>query len=315
MDAFDKLIPFLSGSLESKAILVGSHERIPLKQEAFQQIQPIIGHKFVFVDAGNGEVLRGPHVTLQFLRLYSTWYDNNVRVDRDVREYFLTVVACQKDLDLAFEATLFDIDGNKLQTFSFDAFDPVLCFGGRRADPVAVCNHVRKLLELQLCKELCENLEKGDVVVRDGDLEGRGQIMTDLVRSLRSSAQNKGVIVIGLSKTSTLCTDTGNSALSALRSFAPPGAWSYFAGSSIAFVKLHPASKYIFRCDVFPHDRALLSSVWASLAANSSDPAFLGYPYGLIDADKFAQVPRNEVEQLRARFEKNLKYRVYNPTT
>ena len=56
MHAFDKIIPFLSQRLEraGSAILVGSHERIPLKQDAFQTIQPKVGPNLVFIDAGNG---------------------------------------------------------------------------------------------------------------------------------------------------------------------------------------------------------------------------------------------------------------------
>ena len=38
------------------------------------------------------------------------------------------------------------------------------------------------------------------------------------------------------------------------------------------------------------------------MVANALDPAFLGYPYGLVEADKFAQVTRHETAQLRARF-------------
>ena len=140
------------------------------------------------------------------------------------------------------------------------------------------------------------------ILVRDGDLEARGDAMDAVMYTLRTTAQRNNVVVLGLSKTSTLCTDSGNSALSALRSIAPSGSWVYHAGSNVAFVKLHPGSNYIFRCDMFTHDRLSLPSALSALAANSSDPAFLGYPYGLIDADKFAQVPQDEIAQLRARF-------------
>jgi len=304
MHAFDKIIPFLSQRLEraGSAILVGSHERIPLKQDAFQTIQPKVGPNLVFIDAGNGEVLKGPNVSFQFVRLYATWYENNVRVDRDLRELFLVVLAFQKGLDLGYEVTLFDLGGAELQKFSFDAFDPALSWAGRRAEPATIAGHVRKLLELRFAEEVCNDLKSGDILVRDGDLDARGEVMEQTLRALRTASQRKGVIVLGLSKTSTLCTDAGNSALAALHSIAPQGAWSYYAGTNVAFVKLHPASKYAFRCDVFPHDRSSLQTAWSALAANAEDPAFLGYPYGLLDADKFAQVTKDETAQFRAHF-------------
>ncbi|VVB81517.1 Uncharacterised protein [uncultured archaeon] len=300
MHAFDYIIPFLSKRLEQQgsAILFGSHERIPLKKESFQAISPAVGPQMVFIDGGNGEILKGPNVSVQFIRLHACFYDNNVRVDRELREFFLVVTACQKGLDLAYEVVLFDAGGVEKEKFSFDANDPVLCFAGKRAEPSAVAGHVRKLLELRFCEELC----KTGILVRDGDLEARGELMESVLRSLRTSAQRNGVVVLGLSKTSTLCTDLGNGALVALRNIAPSGCWSYYAGGGIAFVKLHPAAKYIFRCDVFPHDRESLPKAWSALSANSADPAFLGYPYGLIDADKFAQVTKDETSQLRARF-------------
>ncbi len=305
MHVFDAIIPFLSKKLQNhgSAILVGSHERIPLKKDAFQLIVPNIGPALVFIDGGNGEILKAPNVSVQFVRLYATWYECNVRVERDLREFFVVVLAHQKGLDLGFEVSLFDLDGVELQKFSFDAFDPAFCFAGRRADPSTVANHVRKLLEFRFAEEICNDLHSGDVLVHDGDLEVSGEVMEQTLRLLRSTAQNKGIIVLGVSKTSTLCTDSGNSALVALRSIAPVGSWAYYSGSNVAFVKLHPGSGYVFRCDVFSHDKDRLPLAWSALAANSSDPAFLGYPYGLMEADKFAQVTKDESAQLKARFD------------
>jgi len=304
MHAFDKIIPFVAQGLEnsSSAILVGSHSRIPIKKESFLSITPQVGPNIFFIDGGNGEVLRGANISVQFIRLYAVLYDNNVRVDRVLKEFFLVVLAHKKNLDLGFEATLFNLQGEELEKFSFDAYDPALSWAKQRVQPSTVAGYIRKLLEVRLATESCNKLSQGDIVVRDGDLDAHGNYMEKATQILNSAAEKKGVIVLGVSKTSTLCTDSGNSALLALRNLAPQGAWSYYAGTNVAFLKLHPGSKYVFRCDVFPRDREFLSKSWSALAANSSDPAFLGYPYGLLDADKFAQVPKDELSQLRVRF-------------
>ena len=130
MEVFNAIIPFLSERLKrfGSVILVGSHDRIPIKKESFHQIEPIVGSSMVFVDGGNGEILKGPNVSVQFVRLHATWYDKNVRVEQKTKEFFVVVLAYQKGLDLGFEVTVFGMDGSELQKFSFDAFDPSLCF-------------------------------------------------------------------------------------------------------------------------------------------------------------------------------------------
>lgn len=303
MKVFDKVIPFLSERLSrsGSAILVGSHERIPVKRECFHSVVPQIGGKIVFIDGGNGEVLSGAEACVQFVRLCSVVYESNIRVERDVSEFFVVVSASQKGLDLGFDASVFNLDGDLLDKFSFDAFDPVLCSGGRRAEPSSVAGFVRKLLEFKLVNSVIQNLSAGDVVVRDGDLEPRG-LLESLVRDIRVSAQKVGVVVLGLSKTSRLCTDVGSSAVRVLSGIAPVGCWFYYSGGSVGFAKLHPISKYVFRFDVFSHNRDFLPAVMSALAYNSQDPAFLGYPFGLLDADKFAQVPVSESENLRMHF-------------
>ncbi len=305
MRVFEKIVPFLQERLQvsGSVILVGSHERIPIRPDAFipvtSELKPV---HVVFVDGGNGEILKGPNVSVQFVRLYATWYHNNVRVESELKERVVVVIAQKKDVDIVFESKVFDIDGNELSSQFFDPFDPALALSGRRADPASVASYVRKLLELGFAESVIEGLQQGDILVRDGDLESFGSAVEERIKFLRLVADKKQVVVIGLSKTSTLCTDSGNSAVSVLSKLSPAGVWAYYTGGKVGFVKLHPMSHYVFRCDVLQQDRDVLLYAVPLLVANSSDPAFLGYPYGLVEADKFAQVPKDELSQLRARF-------------
>ncbi len=203
-------------------------------------------------------------------------------------------------LDLSFEAKIFDLDGNELSGLSFDAFDPAIALSGRRADPSSVAGHVRKLLELGFAEEIVERLNPGDFLVRDGDLEPFGSAVEERIKFLSLVSARKKVAVIGLSKTSTLCTDSGNSALFVL-SRSAVGSWLYYAGGRVGFVKLHPRSDYVFRCDILQCDKQLLFAAAQLLAANSEDPSFLGYPYGLIEADRFSRVSKDEAAQLSLR--------------
>ena len=45
-----------------------------------------------------------------------------------------------------------------------------------------------------------------------------------------------------------------------------------------------------------------INNTVSALKQNSKDPVFLGYPYGLIEADKFARISNNEAEYLRMTF-------------
>ena len=78
--------------------------------------------------------------------------------------------------------------------------------------------------------------------------------------------------------------------------------WCYFAGSvkniDIYFVKLNSRSDYVFRLDVARTREYDIREIVSLLADNSRDPVFLGYPYGLIEADRFARVTNREKEGL-----------------
>jgi len=296
MRVFEKLIPALSETLKAEGSMIIGPEKLPVKRDHFKPLLASIGPQMAFLDGGNGEILRGPNVSIQFIRLYATLYRRNVRAEKELREHVLVVLLQEQ----TFHVTVLDMDGNEQDKYAFDAFDPVLCFGKRRAEAYAVANHVRKLLEVKMAVDWCSKLSAGDVLVRDGDLEKDGETFSMLMKELQSVAQAKDIVVCGLSKTTTLVTNTGASAVSALRQLAPEGAWVYYTGGALSFVKLHPKAKYIFRCDVLPHNK--LEAAWSALAANAIDPALLGYPYGLLEADKFAQVTKHELAQLRVRF-------------
>ena len=45
-----------------------------------------------------------------------------------------------------------------------------------------------------------------------------------------------------------------------------------------------------------------MEEVLSLLKQNSKDPVFLGYPYGLIQADRFGRVSNNDAEYLKTSF-------------
>ena len=155
-------------------------------------------------------------------------------------------------------------------------------------------------------------LRAGDVLVMDGTLQTRSKRETKFVEPICKRAVQKGVVMCGLAKTSTLVT-TDNLPLigraSELAEAAGLGGRRWFVGvcdratandmGYTYIVRFHERSRYVFRFGILGGQRAAMSgaeveSVLASIAANSSDISIPGYPYGAIDADRFAKVRNRE---------------------
>ena len=69
-------------------------------------------------------------------------------------------------------------------------------------------------------------------------------------------------------------------------------------------VKFHPKSSFVFRFEILREQFQEMSadelnSILASLAENAQDVSMLGYPYGAIDADRFAQVRMDELNMYK----------------
>lgn len=269
---------------------------IPLSDSYFRPLVVEQSQRIAFVDGGNAEILKAPNFSLQFIRLYATVHENNQRIAQIKKEFYALIVAQGKKTGLAYEIETFDTDFTMQQTFAAD--DATLRTGMHLATPGAIADAVRTFAEYTLAQEICKDLRAGDILVRDGDLMPTQTHAQNYLNELKRMAIQRGVLLCGLSKTTTLLTDAGNSAAAALQRMAPASMWAYQPpGSNTSFVKMHPKSAFVFRLDVIQHDHARI--VANALAAEATDPIMLGYPYGLIEADQFAQVPGNEANKLR----------------
>ena len=161
-----------------------------------------------------------------------------------------------------------------------------------------------------------DELGPGDILVMDGSLQTSLDVERQYAGRLYDTAAKRGVIVCGLAKTTRLLTEAGEPLLARASEIAAeaghdhrwyvPVAEGMFGDglTSTLAAKLHPRSRFVFRVDVLHEqfrdmDDGQRNSVFWSLAANSGDVAALGYPYGLIDADKHAQVRRKEAAMHR----------------
>ena len=277
------------------SVILLPNATIELSDAFFKPVLAQPAKRIAFVDGGNAELLKAPNFSLQFMRLYATIHEYNKRVKQVKKEFYALIVANGKN-GLTYDVETFDTDFSVQHSFAAD--DATLRTGVHLATPGAVADAVRTLAEFSLAQEICNELRAGDVLVRDGDLLPTQTHASQYVNELTRIASQRGILLCGLSKTTTILTDAGNSAAAALQRMAPAGTWLYQPpGSRISFVKLHPKSSHVFRLDVTQPEHA--RPVAFALASQATDPVFLGYPYGLIEADQFAQVPGNEAMRLK----------------
>ena len=311
----DKVIENLSDSLERKEKFIKlpyeNYKGIEISSKNFHEIKcldrnKIDKNKIAFIDGGNAEILKASNFSLQFVRIYYTIYEDNKRVKNKKYEFYLLVNSFEKDEKIFYKTTLF---GDKIiEGAEFDSFDKTLTQGINRCDISFIGNVARRFSELSIAKKLVEVLDKNDLIVLDGSLEAKYTNEKRILDEIYDNALDKGIILGGLSKTCELFTDRGGSALGALSRIQPKNEWYYHPIGNhnqkhdLVFVKLNEKSRYIFRFDILKKQVDDLDRVLRLLKLNSGDPVFIGYPYGLIEADRFARVSNKELELLKTKF-------------
>lgn len=285
----------------------GDYESQPLDPRHFHPVSPRFPAGQVgFLDAGNNEIVSTPAVAIGWVRIYWSVFKGERKLRHRLRNHLVVVRRAEGDPWLAAE--VYPVEGGAPLRFRFP---PPLPPGEPTRSPLAGgIGAVRRHLEWQATLELLQTLRPGDLAVRDGTLEAEGGT-DDPAREALAVAEEREVLLVGLSKSCALLTASGLPLLSALalmeQERGVPSPWVYHPLGRprretlphITVVRLHPSSAHLFRLDLpfWAGERA--EEVAALLAAYARDPALLGYPYGLLDADRHARVPEKEVNLLR----------------
>lgn len=286
------------------------YESEPLDNANYHQIAEPESTTVAFVDGGNAELASGSNFSLQFIRTCAVIVQDKKRVRVERQECFCLVQAAQKDGSLKYTVELFGL--NDLSVPAIDLYETSLSEGHKRVEPARVAELVRVLAEHKQATKVIENLPNNSFLVRDGDLKAHTLYEQNALREVFEKARMQGVTVAGLSKTTNMLTDTGHSAIPILLNMAQDLKWYYYPIATstrqdhqacVAVAKLHPSSLHAFRVDLWDQQEPLLGQLMAVLASQSQDAAFLGYPYGLIEADRFAKVREEEKSYLRIRSE------------
>jgi|TARA_B100001179_G_scaffold213758_1_gene182605 hypothetical protein len=296
------------------------------KKENFRLINKIESPRDIgFVDGGNLELIGAPNFSIQLNRVYSAKWHNDKRISSKRLEFFsATYSTSLMDNQIQYK-TIFELDPNqtelrellpKEKDLSFSANDRTIMSGNQIADISRVSSIGRRFAEWTNANDLIDVLNENDILMIDGTLQTNFTNESTYLTNLRKKARNKGVILCGLSKTSSLQTTTGLSLLGSIDRLAEENnikrEWYYpFAISRstdhdvmIFIIKLSRNTDRIFRFEVdrktFEELKDLqINEIFSTIMRNSNDLSFIGYPYGLIDADNMARVSYDESDEYK----------------
>ncbi|MBI2651163.1 DNA double-strand break repair nuclease NurA [Candidatus Woesearchaeota archaeon] len=277
----------------------------------FHEINIANSGKIAFIDAGSAEIIKSSNFSLGFFRIYCAIYSGNKRIVPKKQEFYAFASSKNIGNELYYNTEFIGFDKFDKNDFLFSSMDETIKQGIARANISSMMNVVRRFSELKMALDILKDLEKNDLIVLDGSLQCTFTNEKKYFEELYKKAAEKNIIICGLSKTTTLMTDKGNSIANALNKYGVEGKWLYYPVADIksnshkaemAFVKLHEKSKYIFRFEIYKEQKEKIMQAVNMIADNCKDPVFVGYPYGLIEADKNARISNNEKGMIKTLF-------------
>jgi len=286
-----------------------------------------------FIDGGSLKVATAPNFAVKLHRLYFNLYRNNQRQkpkNLPQRIHFYTICyAVSESKGIFYQVEFVPIKDEWLRflpnpsDLRFYSFDRTLMSGLRRASASRAAEAVRAFTEWVFASHVIEQeLSSNDIITRDGALQTFVTDESNYANMAYQSAMNKGVIFTGLAKTTTIFTTTGYPLLAAIKELAETSpfsntSWYYHPIAKVNHpehraemfaVRFDPRSDYVFRFEIL-RDQAEkmtqteMEAVIATLASNTGDASFYGYPYGLVDADRFARGSDEEKDGQEIQFE------------
>ncbi|MDG6904678.1 MAG: DNA double-strand break repair nuclease NurA [Nitrososphaerota archaeon] len=298
----------------------------PLEKKNFNKIYERKSRRtLAFVDGGNQEIIGAPNFSVQLNRVYSSAWKGRERAPWRLPriEFFSSTYSCFREGKIYFETSAIPSSANSErylpdpEDLSINSMDRTIMNGRQRAGIERVGSIARKFSEWRMALRALDDLSAGDILVMDGTLQGNVTNEVKYSRALSKAAKEKGIVLTGLSKTSSVFTTSGLSLNGAVSMLAKKekieGNWYLPVAVSqsmdhdvyITIAKLNQFGDWVFRFEIQREEyedigREGLAEVFSLLCENSTDATFPGYPYGLIDADRFARVSEDEVEYYRA---------------
>lgn len=281
----------------------------PIDESNFSAIGEAFNGTIAFVDGGNAEIISSPSMCVNFVRAYGNVFRKNAKSGQKKTEFFiLTYIEGDEYRSRIFplKGDLFPLEDHlNFNSLDNTLRDGIFAFGIQKVGAVA-----RRFAEWLMISSM-----EADVIVRDGSLQ-TGITNEGLYcnRAYEHAIKNNHVLC-GLCKTSTLCTTTGKNLVSVIASMGnktmPGKTWKYNPIARIEntdhraemFVaKFHEHASHAFRLEVLKDMSSMSDEAISAAMQNSRDARFLGYPYGLLEADNSARITEREKEYYKSVF-------------
>tara|TARA_Y100000310_G_scaffold341600_1_gene441265 strand:- start:2757 stop:3632 length:876 start_codon:yes stop_codon:yes gene_type:complete len=229
--------------------------------------------KIAFIDGGSAEIFSNINMSFGIIRTAYTIFQINKRIESKSFDFYFLIKTINNS---TYSAELFNFN-NKLEIETKFEFN-------NNTEISNISDNLRRLLELKTASSL-----SSDLIILDGNLETDSDKEKEYLEKLNVAA---------LSKTSHILTNQGLLYSNILNNNLNYN-WYYKLKDNTYFTKLNNKSKYIFKVET--KNSINLNILFSLLKENSKDPIFLGYPYGLIEADRLARISNKELE-----YQKNL---------
>ncbi len=317
---YDDIIKKILESVDENKILTETYPKFSgegyrthkIDAKNFYEIKPLNSGKMIaFIDGGNAEIIGSANFSLNLIRACYVVYNNNKRIGIKKFEVLAFIQAVNQSNEIHYRASFFRTNNAvELEQVSFSSLDNTLMRGVSRADIRNVADAIRRFAELKLAKQVSDK-KIADVIVLDGNLQATFTNENSYLSELYDSCTENNTILTAISKTSSLFTENGNLLGVLLDNISNIPAWLYYPIVEISnhnhkadmfFVKFHEKSRHVFRFEIFNAQKLNAEETINSLASNCADPIFIGYPYGLVEADKIARVSNQEKESLKTIF-------------
>lgn len=261
--------------------------------------------KIAFIDGGNTEIIETPSTSLQLIRVYYNIFQNNKKIKSKKIEFYTLTTAEAEGKEIIYKTKIIGTEIIECSDLTINSNDTKLKEGTNRISISKIGEIARKFAEWAACNDIMDELEEGDCIVKDGILDEDYENEEKYTKEVLENAKRKRICIAGLAKTSRIFCDNGQVVNNALMTIAAPGEWDYYPivkEKNIHYVKLNKNSKHNFRLDVEGDETELLRL----LKENANEATFPGYPYGLVDADRFARVTNQEKQYLLMKIKSTL---------
>ncbi|MGB8657296.1 MAG: DNA double-strand break repair nuclease NurA [Candidatus Zixiibacteriota bacterium] len=285
-----------SGDDEKEPLLLDKN----LDELSFQTIkEEEFGGKVAAVDGGSATVVKGRSFLIGVYRVGVVIYQKGKRIDQKIIPLKLEIIS-QANLHEIYVSGFRELTGE--EPSEAPAMEKML-------------DRLRLFLEWKLAQELLDKLDRGDLLLIDGSLKASIAPPYNFLLRFTQKAKEKGVHLVGVSKTSTLYWGDKAPLIPAVMKrgerFCPNSKWfcqlsdeqlrtatsSYFGRIYVA--KLKASSDFGFRIDVNRYDPVDVNLIFPFLSHLSGDPAFLGYPYPLAAVHHLARITLSEIEDIK----------------